>query len=156
MRHRAGPKKSVMTVFSDPSIDSVKKLLTLSELAVSDIHDGGPVRFFGCGTSAELVGVIGLEPYGRVGLLRSLAVDASRRGENLGKRLVAHLEHVAAETGLRSIYLLTDTAQHFFLRLGYVRLARDEAPEVIRTTEEFRCLCPDSAVFMVKHIGSEE
>ncbi len=143
-----------MTIIPDPDIESVKELLIRCHLPASDITPDSPVRFFGCGNVGEIVGVVGLESYGRVGLLRSLAVDATRRGEGIGNRLVAYLENVVRDNKLESVYLLTDTAEKFFVRLGFVHCSRDRAPDEIRKTEEFRCLCPESAEFMVKHLDS--
>ena len=47
-------------------------------------------------------------------------------------------------------YLLTTTAEDFFARRGYVRIARDEAPETIRATREFADICPAGSAIMRK------
>ena len=48
--------------------------------------------------------------------------------------------------------LLTQTARDFFAHLGYRVIERTEAPEEVQGSEEFRSLCPASAICMVKII----
>jgi N-acetylglutamate synthase-like GNAT family acetyltransferase len=48
------------------------------------------------------------------------------------------------------MYLLTMTAEGFFARRGYLRIARGSAVPEIQATSEFTLLCPDSSVLMVK------
>ena len=86
-------------------------------------------------------------------MLRSLAVAETARGCGCGKALVQGIEATARSRGVANLYLLTNTAETFFARLGYRTIARADAPEAIRTTEEFSSLCPDSAVVMVKTLG---
>jgi amino-acid N-acetyltransferase len=97
-------------------------------------------RVCGCG---------GIEGYGDVGLLRSLAVVPDQRGRGFGLALARRLVSWAAEHGLRELYLLTETAAPFFERkLGFDVIAREEAPPEIRATDEFARQCPGSAVLM--------
>lgn len=53
---------------------------------------------------------------------------------------------------MRTLYLLTDTAEAFFERLGYTRVARETVPLGIQQTEEFSSLCPDDAAVMKKEL----
>lgn len=95
------------------------------------------------------MGLVGLELYGREALLRSLVVRQLERGKGLGLALVRHAEAYAASRGVRSMYLLTLTAETFFQRLGYARLDRSAAPASIQRTSEFASLCPASSAFMM-------
>jgi amino-acid N-acetyltransferase len=95
---------------------------------------------------------VGLELFGTVALLRSLAVVSSRRRAGLGSKLVAHAEEYARNKGIKTLYLLTNTAESFFKHRGYQSTARDDAPVAIRQTREFSELCPVSSAFMVKHL----
>jgi amino-acid N-acetyltransferase len=99
---------------------------------------------------ADLAGVIGLEPAGRFGLLRSLAVAPAFRNRGIAGALRARMEKRAVEQGIRSLYLLTTTAEPFFAAAGFARAGRDAVPAGIRATREFSSLCPESAVVMVK------
>jgi len=141
-----------MDIFVQPSETGVKRLLNESQLTDSDLTPEHLQHFFGLGTKEEPEGVVGLELFGTVALLRSLAVVTSRRKTGLGSILVAHVEDYARNKGIKSLYLLTNTAESFFKHRGYERTARDDAPAAIRQTKEFSEICPVSSVFMVKHL----
>jgi amino-acid N-acetyltransferase len=70
----------------------------------------------------------------------------------LGATLIDHAEQYAASKGVRSIYLLTTTAEAFFKRLGYERIERSNAPPSIERTREFGGLCPASSALMLKSL----
>jgi len=141
-----------MDIFIQPLETSVKRLLNESRLISSDLTPEHLRYFFGLGTKEEPEGVVGLELFGTVGLLRSLAVVSSCRRTGLGSKLVAHAEDYARNKGIKSLYLLTNTAEAFFKRRGYKRTGRDDAPLAIRETKEFSEICPVSSAFMVKHL----
>ena len=141
-----------MDLFIQPLETSVKRLLNESQLISSDLTPEHLRYFFGLGTKEEPEGVVGLELFGTVGLLRSLAVVSSRRSIGLGSKLVAHAEDYARNKGIKSLYLLTNTAEAFFKHRGYKRTGRDDAPLAIRETKEFSEICPVSSAFMVKHL----
>ena len=141
-----------MDIFNDPSEASVKRLLNLSNLNVSDLTPEHLKHFFGLGTKNEPEGIVGLELFNTVALLRSLAVVQSRRRTGLGSKLVAHAEEYARSRGIKSLYLLTNTAEAFFMHRGYQRISRDYAPCAIQETKEFSEICPVSSTFMVKHL----
>jgi amino-acid N-acetyltransferase len=141
-----------MDIFAKPNEAAVKQLLSESGLPIEDITTQHLHHFFGCGSGLELEGLVGLELYGDVALLRSLAVASSKRGTGVGSGLVAHAERHARDQGVQSLYLLTTTAEQFFLRRGYARVPRDEAPAAIKGTKEFSGICPSSSAFMVKQL----
>jgi|OpeIllAssembly_1097287.scaffolds.fasta_scaffold476617_2 amino-acid N-acetyltransferase len=141
-----------MDIFGTPNLSAVKQLLSESSLPISDITAQHLQHFFGCGSGLELEGLVGLELYGEAALLRSLAVASSRRGSGVGSGLVAHAERHARDQGVQSLYLLTTTAEQFFLRRGYTRIPRDAAPTAIKSTKEFSGICPASSTFMVKQL----
>lgn len=125
-------------------------LLQSQGLPVLDITDEHLEHFFFVGSDGSPMGLVGLELYGTDALLRSLVVDENRRGTGLGSVLVDHAEHYAASKRVRSIYLLTTTAEAFFKRLGYERIDRSRAPPSIKETHEFASLCPAGSAFMTK------
>jgi L-amino acid N-acyltransferase YncA len=139
-----------MNIFRNPSESAVKQLLDESNLLSSDLSPDHLKDFFGYGSKERLTGVVGLEIYGKVALLRSLAVVQDCRGNGFGKALVAEAEDYAKWRGVAEVYLLTSTAEGFFERLGYRRASREAAPEAIRRTWEFTDLCPSSSAFMMK------
>jgi amino-acid N-acetyltransferase len=142
--------RNPMNIFRNPLESHVRDLLAESNLPSSDLSSTHLQNFWGCGSVEALKGIIGLEIYGDVALLRSLAVAVDSRGHGYGKALVAQAERYAQSQGVSKIYLLTTTAEEFFDRLGYMKTNRDSAPVPIRQTQEFSSLCPSSSVFMVK------
>lgn len=98
----------------------------------------------------RFAGVIGLESFGTVGLLRSLVVSADARADGIGRQLVAALEALAREQGMEALWLLTIDADRYFERLGYRVMERTTAPVAIQSTKEFSGLCPDDAALMSK------
>jgi len=132
--------KAGITLLSDaglPTADvSVERLALVAEL------------------NGQLVGLIGLEQYGALGLLRSLVVDAGNQGYGIGQQLVDSLERLATTSGIRELWLLTIDADRYFERLGFFRQARSAAPGAIAASEEFSSLCPDDAVLMSKSVAS--
>jgi len=90
-----------------------------------------------------------------IDLLRSLAVASDTRSEGLGTALLTQLEEHARSIGITQLYLLTETAEQYFLNKGFNRISRETASENIKTTKEFSDLCPASAVLMTKLLTSE-
>jgi amino-acid N-acetyltransferase len=103
---------------------------------------------FAAWDGAAMVGVVGLEDHGGLGLLRSLAVAESHRRKGLARLLCDTVLARAATLGLPEIWLLTTTAEDWFLRAGFERVDRDHAPPCVRTHRQFTGLCPASAVLM--------
>jgi amino-acid N-acetyltransferase len=135
-----------------PPRSTAMALLQAQGLPVSDITDEHLETFFYIGSDGSPTGIIGLEVYGADALLRSLAVAERARGKGLGSGLTKHAERYSASMSVRSIYLLTTTAEAFFRRHGYERIDRSRAPPSIERTREFASLCPASSVFMVKSL----
>jgi len=142
-----------MHIYPRPPAAKVKDLLAACNLPTSDLQTSHFEHFFGCGRETEPKGVVGVELYGKVGLLRSLAVDEASRGRGCAKRLVREAEKHAARNGVQSLYLLTTTAEEFFESRGYVKVERASVPESIRATREFSSLCPSTSAIMVKQLG---
>ena len=98
----------------------------------------------------KILGIVGLESFGTVALLRSLVVAHDARGGGIGEQLVTALENQCHDSGVTDIWLLTIDADAFFSRLGYAMRDRTNAPKEIRSTEEFSSLCPGDAALMSK------
>jgi amino-acid N-acetyltransferase len=137
---------------SADQLAEIRQLLSASDLPTVDISPSASLLFFGCRSENRLVGVIGLEVYGTVALLRSLAVDPTQSKHGLGKSLADFAEAHAASLGVESLFLLTTTADAFFSGLGYAPASRDKAPVSIKNTSQFSGLCPASSVFMCKRL----
>jgi amino-acid N-acetyltransferase len=126
---------------------AVVNLLEAAQLPTAGLKPSLP-DFLVAEAAGQLVGAIGLEVYGEDALLRSAVVAAGRRGTGLGRDLVESLLERARSRGVREIYLLTTTAEHYFPRFGFARIPRGAVSLEVRASEEFQGACPDSAVAM--------
>jgi amino-acid N-acetyltransferase len=97
------------------------------------------------------VGAIGLEDHGSFGLLRSVIVEPNARGRGVGLDLTRAMLDLALERGFRSLFLLTENAADFFMRLGFEPVPRSDAPTPIKESAEFKTLCPASATLMKRN-----
>jgi len=140
-------------VFKRKDEREVFRLLSQAELPVKDLTDDKFKNFLIARTKdGSVVGAIGVEPYQDMGLLRSLVVHPSHREKGLGKQLVCELESFAQSKGIKTIFLLTITAADFFRKLGYEVIQRTHVPAAIAKTEEFKNICPVSAVCLLKNL----
>ncbi len=137
---------------ANEDLPDIIALLASNELPTADVRPDSHPEFLIARRDARVIGVVGLERFGDVGLLRSLAVSPNHRGLGLGAALTRALEDRAARTGIAALVLLTETARDFFLRRGYQVVSRADAPEAVQASSEFRSLCPDSAVCMKKRL----
>ncbi len=92
-----------------------------------------------------LIGCVGLEVYDRYALLRSLAVHPDFQGRGIGKQLVSRIIERARVKGIGQLYLLTDTAEDFFRKIGFDYVDREDVPASVRQSIEFTTLCPTAA-----------
>ena len=93
----------------------------LALLSTVDLPHEGVAEHFGGFLVArdgegQLVGTIGIERYGDVGLLRSAAVSPELQRTGLGSCLTSILLERAAVGGVEKVVLLTATARDFFAR----------------------------------------
>ncbi|GMQ95905.1 MAG: hypothetical protein BMS9Abin14_377 [Gammaproteobacteria bacterium] len=100
-----------------------------------------------------VVATAGIEPYGASALLRSVVVAPAHRGRGLARRLTERAVQHARWLGYDALYLLTMGADEYFAGLGFTRVPRDEAPSEIRSCQQYREQCPDSAVLMRMAMG---
>jgi amino-acid N-acetyltransferase len=136
-------------------VKPIVDFLKTCHLPGEDIRRSHLIHFYLARRVGELVGVVGLQPYGEYGLLRSLAVLESQRNQGLGRSLVSIIEAHAISNGVAFLYLLTTTADRFFAKLVYQVAKRGTVPEVIKGTAEFKYICPEDALCMQKRIANE-
>ena len=96
----------------------IKTLLAECGLPEQDLTPAHMDDFLSLVAGGRLTGCIGLEIYGETALLRSLAVGPGWRGRGYGAQLLAAAEAHAAARGVRTLYLLTTTAERFFTAHG--------------------------------------
>lgn len=134
------------------SLDYVERLLARNDLPTADVREKSD-RFFVAFADGTAVGVGGIEPFPPDGLLRSVVVESSRRGEGVGAALCDRLEERAAAGGVDTLYLLTTTARAFFTARGYEPIDRAAVPPSIRETAQFASLCPSTAACMRRQLS---
>ncbi|QZA80136.1 GNAT family N-acetyltransferase [Deefgea piscis] len=134
------------------NLAEITQLLASCNLKSGDISADNPPFFYGIQYSNELIALIGLEFFDKVGLLRSLAVATDFRDKGLASSLVLYAEDLARQQGVKTLYLLTNTAEMFFLNARYQATERNMAPLDIQATSQFSGLCPLSSAFLSKQL----
>lgn len=130
---------------------AIRALLKKVDLPFEDVEIGRQA-FIVATRGSRIVGTVGLEAYGKHGLLRSLAVTEELRGQGLGSKLTEGMVLKAKEAGIRELYLLTMTAAPFFTKHGFEKTDRSKAPVALQGTTEFASLCPVSSACMRKRL----
>jgi amino-acid N-acetyltransferase len=133
---------------TEKDAEPVHALLRACDLPTADLTPAHFLNFFVAKSGGRVIGCVGVEPFGELGLLRSLGVANGFRQGGVGTRLVVEIERLAGQLGLQHLYLLTTTAEPFFASLGYARVPRSDAPVEIKRTREFAELCSSRAVVM--------
>lgn len=130
-------------------LPAVRRLLSETGLADGKFEvQFGPKFAVATATDGRVIGVAGVEVHGDDGLLRSVATDAAWRGRGVGDALTRDRLAWARGRGLRSVWLLTTTAQDYFPRFGFARADRSAAPPELQRSEEFAGACPATATAM--------
>lgn len=131
--------------------DPVCSLLQTEQLPISDLRPD--LDHFLIAESNDIpVAVIGLDPYGKDGLLRSMIVKQEFRSHGIASKLVTELESYARKQGIEMLYLVTNTAEDYFSRKGFNIIARTDVPDNVAVSAEFNGLCPASSTLMRKSI----
>ena len=144
--------KQVMTTPSlrnvtDSDWEAVASLLHSANLPLDGAHEHFG-NFVVAVRDTEIVGCAGLERYGEVGLLRSVAVTEVLRGTGLGKQLTQQVLDQARSNGVKQVILLTETAPTFFPKFGFQPIPRTEVTAPSLESVEFKSACCESAVVM--------
>ena len=135
---------------SPDDLEAVCALLTAVQLPTAGVDDHLGTALV-ARDGEELVGCVALEVYGRVALLRSLAVAPSHQRRGLGRGLVHAALELGGKTGVTTFCLLTTTAPDFFARhFDFRAVARDTVPAAVRQSVEFVSACPATAQAMLR------
>ncbi len=125
----------------------VEALLRLCGLPFEDCAEHIDA-FLGSRDGDTLCAVGGMECIGPIGLLRSIAVHPHSRGRGLAADITRELLERARASGVKEVYLLTETAERYFSDYGFFVLDRDRLPPEIKATRQFESLCPSGAQAM--------
>src|SRR6266566_5557930 len=134
-------------------LPAVERLLAANDLPLEGVGDNFS-SFVVADDDGAIAGAIGLEKFGSAALLRSAVVSPDRRGSGVGRRLVEQLLERAEQAGVDEVYLLTTSAEKYFLRFGFTPTTRSAVPDVVKSSAEFQGACPDNAVVMTRRIAT--
>lgn len=132
-------------------LEIIVQLLTANNLPSSDCEQHLN-HFIVFENQGKLIGVGGMEIYGAVALIRSIVVIPERRNKGLAKKIIMQLEEKAKLSGVKSLFLITESAVKYFEQLGFSIEERVNVPVAIKNTAQFKTLCPDSAIVMRRSI----
>ncbi len=104
--------------------------------------------FFVAEDENTIAGAIGLERYGETALLRSAVVDRSRRNAGIGGKLYERLVEFARASGIKRLVLLTNTAEEYFRRKGFITIPQSSVTGPVTSSVEFSGACPSHAACM--------
>jgi amino-acid N-acetyltransferase len=103
--------------------------------------DKHPERFWvveEVGDSPRIAGTIGMEIYGRTGLLRSFVMERGAWNPGVGVKLLLLSLSAARERGIDELYLATAGSLSLFEAIGFSEVEGSELPEPIRASEHLR------------------
>ena len=138
---------------STKDLPRVEKLLTDSKLPLDGVKES-LADFVVAEAHGDIVGVAGLEICCDDALLRSVAVRPEWRSKGVGRALVNRAIAEAESRGIRAMYLLTTTAEHYFPSFGFAKVDRTASGITVRATKEFTTACPASAVAMSRRLAA--
>ncbi len=131
---------------------ALMELLRSCELPSQDLDESLAPRFLVAERAGRILGCIGHEPMPPWALFRSLAISPTHRCQGIASALTRSMENQCKERGIRTAFILTTTAEAFATRRGFHIVQRDRVPPEIARTEQFRNLCPCSALCMAKDL----
>jgi len=135
-------------VKSSRELEFLQNFLKNNQLPADDLTLNNSLFLSYYNTDEKLIGSGGLEFYNDKALLRSLAVSQELRSQQLGKQIVQDLLQQARSSGIKEVYLLTQTAFYFFEKLGFTEVQREQVPAEIKASSEFTYICPSTAQIM--------
>lgn len=130
----------------------ILQLLKENHLPYEDISDSMLQEYRIAKEKNLIIGCIGIQRDAEFALLRSFCIQNSYRNLGIGKTIYSMLENECKSNGIKELYLLTSTAESFFLKRGFLTIDRTNAPEFLKNSSEFQYVCPTSAICMKKII----
>src|SRR5881409_2608609 len=120
----------VITPADATDLPAILDVLAAHKLPRAGIEQCLATTLVACDNS-ELVGTAALELYGSAALLRSVAVATRLRGRGLGQALTRAVLDLARRRGVRTVYLLTETAGQFFPKFGFREIPRADVEPAV-------------------------
>jgi len=116
-------------------------------------HDGVEAHLGGFlvarNRGGKILGCVGIERHGNLGLLRSAAVLSEYQGQWIGRTLIRELLDRAAKEGVTEVALLTTTAKDYFqTKFGFKETERSRYENRLTNSLEWNLPRCSSATFM--------
>lgn len=132
--------------------DALARLLEECRLPSAGAWDP-QTRVWVAEVEGAVVGAAGLEGYDAVALLRSVATRPEWRGRGVAGALCREVLSTASREGVKSVFLLTETAESFFQRLGFECVPRGLADTRLLASAEFQGNTCSSATLMKREMS---
>ncbi|MCG5077998.1 GNAT family N-acetyltransferase [Paraburkholderia tagetis] len=121
-------------------VPEVEDLLRTCQLPVEGVREHIN-RYLVSRDSGGIIGCAGLEQYGKVGLLRCLAVARRARFAGLGDFILSLLVADARERGIESLVVHSTGAERYFEQIGFTAAETSELPDDLRRSLERTSPC---------------
>jgi N-acetylglutamate synthase-like GNAT family acetyltransferase len=104
----------------------------------------------------KVIGCVGVERHGKIGLLRSAAVLPEYQGQRIGNKLIRQILKQAAGKGVTEVALLTTTAKDYFQdKFGFKEAKRSDYEASLAKSPEWNLPRCSSASFMILELDSK-
>ena len=133
---------------TDNDLQAIEVLLAASGLPTVQVAPYVKQFWVAEAGDKSLVGVLGLQTERKQALLRSFAVAAPQRKCGTGLALVQHVLGQLRQQAYTEVYLLTQTADRYFARLGFGVIDRTAMPQTLLVQSGLDQACPCSSVCM--------
>lgn len=120
----------------------------LSTAGLESAYDRGWVALQG----RDVVGFLTADQVGEAALIRSLAVAPAWRNQGVAARLLARCKRDWRTQGIRQLWLLTETAEHWFAQHAFQRVARTALPVFWQSHPLVKGVCSATAIVMHCHL----
>ena len=131
----------------------IHELLNCNGLPVDGVNTETGEYYIASGQN--IMGIIGFESYGTAALIRSLAVDPQFRKSGIARKLIEHVLRVLRGDGFNEVYLLTNTAEKYLNKYGFIKINRDDVPANVLETSALGDACPKSSTCMCLKLQSQ-
>jgi len=131
-------------------LEEALELLSVAELPHDGVKENIESFLVARNEFGKLVGCVGMERHGELGLLRSAAVLPEFQGRRIGIKLVSELLERAASEGVTEVALLTTTAKDYFeKKFDFNEASRAHYKERLQNSPEWNLPRCSSATFMI-------
>jgi amino-acid N-acetyltransferase len=103
----------------------------------------------------KMAGTVGLERYGKNGMIRSLVLDKDYSSEDLLLRLLTSVLRHAEQQGIETVYLLTRVTA-IFHTLGFAQIPYEQVPKIILASPHLQQYDKDQIAVMKRSLASTQ